>query len=136
MSGVRISDLKSFAQLFQFGGALGGKRADKQAREAAFAEVQRRADRNFLLYLGALVLLFLGILALGFAFRKDLGNVSVVLGGGGVLLTAILAQMGLAWKKKAELDLFAIFVYGLPEDQLGVLLGLLARSTGLKVRTP
>ncbi|MEJ2653651.1 MAG: hypothetical protein P8173_18255 [Gammaproteobacteria bacterium] len=128
MDESRISDLKSFAQAFQFGGPLGKKGTDKATREIAFNQVQRRVDRNFYFYLGILVVLFLAVLVLAFVFRKDLGQIEIVLGGGGVLLLGILTQMGKAWKKKAEMDLFAILLYGLPEDQLGVVLGLVAKG--------
>ena len=105
---------------------MGGDRIDKKERTAVFAQIQRRADQNFRIYLGVLAAFFLAVIALTFIFRNDLGNVGIILGSGGVLLGSILKLMGDAWKNKSELDLFSILLNGLPEDQLGVVLGLIA----------
>ena len=132
MNEPKILDLKSFAQTFQFRGQLGGDSVEKKEREEVFAQVQRKADQSFRFYLGvlaALFALFLAVIAFTIILRNDLCNVSlgIILGGGGVL-GVILKQMGDAWKNKSELDLFSILLNGLPESQLGVVLGLIAKS--------
>lgn len=123
-----ISDLKSFAQAFQPNAQLGTKRTDGEARAAAFALLQRRIDWSFHLYLGVLAILFIAIIAFSWMLRDSPGVITAVLGGGGILLGGVLKLIGGAWKEKARLDFFSVLLYGLPEDQLGVVFQKVAKG--------
>jgi hypothetical protein len=128
MSQHDITDLKSFAQTFQAGNTLGGAAPRDASQNEVFLHLQRMTDRNFYAYLGVTAGLFLTVLVLAFIFRDSLGNMGIVLGGGGALLAGILRLLGSAWAKKSEIALISILIEGLPEDQFGVILGVIARK--------
>lgn len=129
--GLAFPNTKAFAQYFlpennALSMALGGP--DDDLRTAALRETRRSLDRDYRLYSVFLGLSFVAVLVFGFWKRDDLGSLGAIIGGGGVLLTALLVRMGKALSEKSRFMLMAVLLEDAPQAEATRILRILANK--------